>query len=112
MPTDTEILDRDWPGLKLITQGKPCKPIWKEHRVHDRKALKAAKAAGRCENKKCRHKITVNNPLETHHVKSRSQGGGDEPSNLMALCHNCHTAFHNDPKIKDDILDQVAKRGA
>jgi len=28
--------------------------------------------------------------LGVHHVIPRSQGGGDDPSNLVTLCHDCH----------------------
>jgi len=29
-----------------------------------------------------------------HHVKHRGAGGGDEESNLMPLCFQCHTEVH------------------
>ena len=29
-------------------------------------------------------------PLDPHHVVKRSQGGADDPSNLVALCRPCH----------------------
>lgn len=32
--------------------------------------------------------------LEQHHLKRRSQGGGDEPENLITLCRECHTKHH------------------
>jgi len=28
--------------------------------------------------------------LEPHHIRPRSQGGGHDPSNGIALCHDCH----------------------
>ena len=28
--------------------------------------------------------------LEVHHIKQQIDGGSDEPSNLMTLCHKCH----------------------
>lgn len=37
--------------------------------------------------------------LEVHHRKPRSKGGTDRPSNLVTLCHECHTDYH-DGKIK------------
>lgn len=27
---------------------------------------------------------------EVHHVRSRAEGGGDDPGNLRSLCHACH----------------------
>lgn len=33
--------------------------------------------------------------LEIHHILPVSQGGGDEPSNLITLCKKCHNKRHN-----------------
>lgn len=33
--------------------------------------------------------------LEVHHIIYRSQGGSDEESNLITLCHTCHKALHS-----------------
>ncbi len=33
----------------------------------------------------------------THHRKLRSQGGGEEFSNLLRLCNECHTWVHANP---------------
>lgn len=35
--------------------------------------------------------------VHTHHRKLRSQGGGDEPANLIRLCLGCHTWAHSNP---------------
>lgn len=32
--------------------------------------------------------------LEVHHIVYRSQGGTDDPSNLITLCKTCHKAVH------------------
>lgn len=32
--------------------------------------------------------------LEVHHIKFVSDGGGDEPENLVTLCHDCHVKRH------------------
>ena len=32
--------------------------------------------------------------LQHHHLVLRSEGGGDEPSNLITLCFDCHLTFH------------------
>ncbi|MBI2412892.1 MAG: HNH endonuclease [Deltaproteobacteria bacterium] len=29
--------------------------------------------------------------LEIHHIRSREDGGGDEPENLILVCSNCHS---------------------
>ena len=36
------------------------------------------------------------NVLEVHHIIPVSSGGDDELSNLVLLCHDCHTALHKD----------------
>jgi 5-methylcytosine-specific restriction endonuclease McrA len=33
--------------------------------------------------------------LEVHHIIYRSQGGSDEESNLITLCHTCHKDLHD-----------------
>ena len=33
--------------------------------------------------------------LEVHHIVFRSQGGSDEESNLITLCHTCHANLHS-----------------
>lgn len=32
--------------------------------------------------------------LHRHHIKPRSEGGEDEPSNTVMLCPNCHALAH------------------
>lgn len=32
--------------------------------------------------------------LHRHHIVPRHVGGSDDPSNLIVLCPNCHTAAH------------------
>lgn len=45
-----------------------------------------------CQCCKGKHK---DSRLEVHHIIFRSQGGSDEASNLITLCHTCHTALHS-----------------
>ena len=44
-------------------------------------------AGYKCANPTCRHVLT----LELHHIEWVKDGGGNEPSNLLALCPNCHS---------------------
>lgn len=44
-----------------------------------------------CQCCKGKHK---DSKLEVHHIIYRSQGGSDEESNLITLCHTCHKALH------------------
>ena len=53
-----------------------------------------------CQCCKGRHK---DSKLEVHHIIFRSQGGSDEESNLITLCHTCHKDLHSgkiNPKLK------------
>lgn len=34
------------------------------------------------------------NVLQVHHIIERSNGGNDEPKNLLLLCPNCHYTIH------------------
>lgn len=57
---------------------------WCFDRAHGRcEAMVSADCTGRAEH--------------AHHLVLRSQGGADDPSNLMALCHACHAHVHANP---------------
>lgn len=45
-----------------------------------------------CQCCKGKHK---DSKLEVHHIVFRSQGGSDEESNLITLCHTCHKGLHS-----------------
>jgi len=34
--------------------------------------------------------------LQVHHLKFRSQAGGDEEQNLITLCADCHARMHSE----------------
>jgi 5-methylcytosine-specific restriction endonuclease McrA len=34
-------------------------------------------------------------PLDRHHIIPRSEGGSDNPDNIVYLCSNCHRQAHN-----------------
>lgn len=40
------------------------------------------------------HELCNRGEADVHHLVPRSQGGGDEPSNLITLCDGCHGAVH------------------
>lgn len=52
--------------------------------------LVLAEAGYRCAIPTCREVLT----LDIHHMWEVSAGGGDDPSNLIALCPNCHRRYH------------------
>ena len=41
--------------------------------------------------------------LDLHHMYQVSDGGGDDPSNLIALCPTCHALYHRGTISKDAI---------
>lgn len=43
----------------------------------------------------CQKCKAVEVPLRVHHIKFRSNGGTDRPSNLVTVCTNCHTKIHS-----------------
>ncbi len=52
-----------------------------------------------CGNPNCRHILT----LELHHMVRVADGGGNEASNLLALCPNCH-ALHTKGHIPVEAI--------
>lgn len=44
----------------------------------------------KCQNPNCKNKVKQQ-ILEVHHIKYRSLGGSDSPTNLITLCNKCHT---------------------
>ena len=56
-----------------------------------------------CQYCKGKHK---DSKLEVHHILFRSQGGSDEKSNLITLCHTCHKDLHSgkiNPKLSGKV---------
>ena len=56
----------------------------------DAKALVLHEGGYRCANPACRMVLT----LDVHHLDQVSDGGANEPANLLALCPNCHALHH------------------
>lgn len=53
----------------------------------------------------CCHGKSGDHVLEVHHKRQRKDGGSDAPSNLITLCHTCHTGYHRGiVKIPDAVL--------
>lgn len=49
-----------------------------------------------CKCQLCKGK-TGDRKLEVHHIVQRKDGGSNRPSNLITLCHTCHSELHADP---------------
>ncbi|MFZ0394121.1 MAG: HNH endonuclease signature motif containing protein [Terracidiphilus sp.] len=54
------------------------------------KVLVLTEAGYRCAVPTCRGILL----LDMHHIWEVSEGGGDEPTNLIALCPTCHALYH------------------
>ena len=64
--------------------------------LRDIKARLVEETMGECG--KC-HRRFKGNGLILHHKRSRSEGGQDILSNLMLVCHKCHTVIHRPDTI-------------
>lgn len=56
-------------------------------------------AGYRCAVPTCRNILA----LDMHHICEVSAGGGDEPSNLIALCPTCHALYHRGTISEESI---------
>jgi hypothetical protein len=56
-------------------------------------------AGYKCSNPRCRYPLT----LDVHHLHYVSEGGSDDPANLLPLCPTCHQEHHAG-KIPTDSL--------
>lgn len=41
--------------------------------------------------------------IDIHHIVEVSEGGGNEPGNLLVLCPTCHALFHRGEIVRDSI---------
>lgn len=64
-------------------------PAWRRSR-----AWTFERSGGRCE---ARQHGCTGRAEQAHHIRRRSQGGSDDPSNLLAVCGRCHTWIHSNP---------------
>ncbi len=58
-----------------------------------------AEAGYRCAVPTCRGILA----LDMHHMYQVAKGGGDDPSNLIALCPTCHALYHRGTISSDAI---------
>ncbi|MBA4383009.1 MAG: hypothetical protein C0406_10630 [Sideroxydans sp.] len=56
-------------------------------------------AGYRCASPTCRNILAI----DIHHIIEVSEGGGSEPTNLIALCPTCHRLYHNKTISQDSI---------
>lgn len=78
----------------VITNSKPTR---RYKRSRDARDLVIARSKLKCEYDKCTGMPPDLGPqgkpiLEVDHIKPLSEGGSDNPSNMIAICPNCHVA--------------------
>lgn len=49
--------------------------------------------------------------LHVHHIRLRSQGGGDELGNLATLCPDAHDWVHNRERAQAEALGLIVRAG-
>lgn len=69
---------------------KKAKPRERKNLPLKTRILVLTEAGYRCAVPNCRTILTLN----IHHIWEVTFGGGDDPENLIALCPNCHTMYH------------------
>jgi hypothetical protein len=63
------------------------------------KTIVLTEAGYRCAVPTCRGILA----LDMHHIWEVVYGGGDDPSNLVALCPTCHALYHRGTILPDSI---------
>jgi HNH endonuclease len=63
------------------------------------RTLVLTEAGYRCAVPTCRGILA----LDMHHIWEVVYGGGDDPSNLVALCPTCHALYHRGTILSDSI---------
>lgn len=78
---------------------KGAKPRERENLALKVKVVVLTEAGYRCAVPTCRNILA----LDMHHIWEVSAGGGDDPSNLIALCPTCHALYHRGTISQDAI---------
>lgn len=58
-----------------------------------------ARSAGRCEADTPACPPGPHDGHHLHHRRTRAQGGGHDPSNLLLVCHSAHRFIHDHPAV-------------
>lgn len=56
----------------------------------------------------CGKQVAEAGDLDVHHIRYRSLGGGNEPTNLIGLCRQCHSNVHSQNTSEDDLKKRVS----
>lgn len=87
---------------KLGQDPPPAKPRQAPRPKRDPAELKAAKAVVRARSRgfcEITHVGCTGRAVHVHHKRRRSQGGTDDPENLLHLCRKGHDFVHSNPEI-------------
>jgi DNA-binding transcriptional ArsR family regulator len=62
------------------------------------------------DGRQCRICGAADRQLEVHHATPQSDGGSDDPENLLTLCDRCHTLVHSRTREEEVPLDPEETR--
>src|SRR5579862_6659453 len=83
---------------------KAKKPSERKNLAPNTRISVLTEAGYRCAVPTCRGILA----LDMHHIWEVSVGGGDDPSNLIALCPTCHALYHRGTISSDAIYTYKA----
>jgi hypothetical protein len=84
-----------------LRRGKPLRRTAFKRRSNQTAEWRNARGVvlKRCEERcEARTAVCIGNVAHVHHLLRRSQGGGNEPENLLGVCFHCHEWIHANPK--------------
>lgn len=79
-----------------IKVNKELRKVKQKHKIKVNKKLRAEIL--KRDNYKCTA-CGSNKNIHIHHIKYRSNGGTNEPENLISLCKHCHANVHKSEPI-------------
>src|SRR6266576_6671098 len=82
-----------------MPKGRKPQPRERQQLPLRTKTIVLTEAGYRCAVPTCRGILA----LDMHHIWEVVAGGGDEPSNLVALCPTCHALYHRGTILADSI---------
>ena len=99
----------------LMKRSRIKAPKLTEKRVRQRDRRKEWAASVKARDRMCMNRGPLRlgcgaKTTDAHHVLARSQGGGDDLSNGLGLCHACHMWVH-DHRGEAQVLGLLANVG-
>lgn len=74
---------------------KPSKMTTDAREMRAARLVLLERSGGRCEARFS--ELCTGIGVHAHHIKRRSSGGSNDPSNLLWSCHFCHDRIHSSP---------------